>query len=295
LHLLLFLQPAGAFDLLRWISHRYGFGTYSHHIPGYLSNATRQAREALSRLVGLTEASNSNVYVDTLVSPSYTTAICQLIQIPGISGKENNMVLFEFSKEARGELEDIVDNFQLVSSMGFDVAILASSERGFGYRRQIHVWLSTASYDSASLMVVLAYILIGHPDWKRSVIRIHSILPEDKLDLEKERLHRLIRTGRLPISPKNVEVIPQQHGRSTRSIVAERSRDADLVIVGFHADALRHEKSRLFEGYEDLGNVLFVHSEREILLARKTTSSRRRKKAKKSPPRGGQGAPRESD
>ena len=26
-----------AFDLLRWISHRIGFGTYIHHINGYLA------------------------------------------------------------------------------------------------------------------------------------------------------------------------------------------------------------------------------------------------------------------
>ena len=42
-----------------------------------------------------------------MVSPSYTTAIAQVAQTPGISGKENNTVLFEFSKKSPEGLDDI--------------------------------------------------------------------------------------------------------------------------------------------------------------------------------------------
>lgn len=256
-----------AFDLLRWIAHRYGFGTFIHYIEGHLSRVTGDAAGvALDRLVQLADYSGSNVYVDTIVSPSYRTAICQLIQLPGVSGQENNTVLFEFSKADPAELDDIVHNYQLVTSTGFDVCILASSERGFGYRKEIAIVLSPSDFENANLMILLAYILLGHPDWKGATIRIFSIISEGELEKEEASLARLIRTGRLPISETNVDVIPQEKGRDRRSIINERCRDVDLVIAGFDGKLLKKQKSALFEGYEGVGNLLFVNTTKEIEL-----------------------------
>ncbi len=255
------------FDLLRWLSHRYGFGTYIHYIRGYLSRASHnEALDAHSRLVEMAGISKSNVYVDTMVSPSYTTAICQLVQLPGVSGKENNMVLFEFSRGTEEGLADIVDNYQLVASLDFDVCILGSSERGFGYKRTLHVWLSPSDEENANLMILLAYIVLGHPDWRDGLIKIFSIMPEEEMEQERQRLGRLIKAGRLPISIINIELVPQGKGLDRRAIIADRSRDADLVVVGFRPEALRRMKSELFTGYEGIGDVLFVNASREIDL-----------------------------
>ena len=40
----------------------------------------------------------------------------------------------------------------------------------------------------------------------------------------------------------------------------------DLTIIGFHAEHLKHEGAKVFEGYEEIGNILFVnsHSQKEI-------------------------------
>ncbi|MBN2862700.1 MAG: amino acid permease, partial [Bacteroidales bacterium] len=73
---------ARAFQLLNWISYRYGFGTYLHRIDGYYSKATsQQAAEELSRLIEAYDTTNNHVYVDTLISPSYTSALAQAIQL----------------------------------------------------------------------------------------------------------------------------------------------------------------------------------------------------------------------
>ena len=117
----------GAFDLLRWISHKYGFGTFIHHIDGYLSKETYQkGKEDLKRLIKMTQISNSNVFVDTVVSPSYTSSIAQILQIPGVSGKDNNTILFEFDKDNAENLDDIIENINLIKSVNFDVCILGS-------------------------------------------------------------------------------------------------------------------------------------------------------------------------
>ncbi len=260
-------ERLAAFDLLRWISHRYGFGTYIHYIEGYLSKTTHEeAKNTLHRLVTMAGTSEGNVYVDTLVSPSYTSAISQLVQLPGVSGKENNVILLEYSKYQPNGLARIIENYQLVVATDFDVCILATSERGFGYRKEVHIWLTANDYENAGLMILLAYIILGHYEWKGGIIKVFAIFPPGGLAVEKERFTSLVSSGRLPISEKNIRFIAQQADKDRKAIINENSIDADLTIVGIQSRALKHEKEKVFEGYEHLGNILFVSASKEILL-----------------------------
>ena len=80
-------ERLGHFDLLRWISHRHGFGHFIQYVEGDYSRTTaRQARTEVRTLIGQTEASGAGVYVDSLVSPSFPLALTQSLQMPGISG-----------------------------------------------------------------------------------------------------------------------------------------------------------------------------------------------------------------
>jgi len=121
-----------ALKLLNWISYKYGFGTYLHLIDGYYSKKTNeQAQAELKRLLSNLDSSNQ-VYIDTLISPSITSAISQSIQTPGISGMDNNMVIFEYLKsKPENDLHDIITNFRMVNAGGFDVCILGTSRNHF--------------------------------------------------------------------------------------------------------------------------------------------------------------------
>jgi len=250
-----------AFDMLRWISQRYGFGTYIHKIDGYLSKSTnREARAAKDRLIRMAEASKSNVYIDTLISPSYTSAIAQVIQLPGISGTENNLLLLEFSRQQPGNLADIIDNFKLIRSIDFDVAILGSSERGYGLKKSIHIWISSHDYDNANLMILLSYIIIGHREWAKAQIKIFALFREENLEEERNRLLMLVAAGQLPIARQNIDVQLHPPELDARAIISEKSSDADLLVVGIRDEAVRHEGAAVFQGYENCGNILFVHA-----------------------------------
>ncbi len=254
----------GVFELLRWLSARYGFGTYIHFIKGYLSkDSHHSAREALDRLIKMAHLSESNFYIDTLVSPSTTSAIAQIIQLPGISGKENNMILFEYDRDRAENLADIIDNYQLVRSADFDVCILGSSDRGFGYRNEIHVWLTSRDFDNANLMILLAFIVLGHEDWKRGLIKLYAVFPESELEDQYESLLELVQAGRLPITRNNIVVLPQPEGKEVKQIIQENSSDADLTIIGFRGESLKARGSSVFEGYDKVGNILFVNSTHE--------------------------------
>ncbi len=248
-----------AFDLLRWISYRYGFGTYIHYIKGYLTKKTNQeSKQAVDKLLNLSAGSKSRVYLDTIISPSYTTAIAQVMQLSGISGKGNNMILFEFSRSEPASLEEPLKNYELISSTGFDICVLNTSYKGFGYRKQIHVWITPQDYVNANLMILLAYIILGHPEWHKGEIKIFAVVREDDIEGRKEELIELIRSGRLPISASNIQLISDSEGQE--EIVCKYSIDADLTIIGFTREELSSRGTKLFSDYKDIGNILFVNS-----------------------------------
>ena len=257
----------GAFDLLRWLSQKYGFGTYLHYINGYLSHDTSEAAALTKqRIIRMAETTESRIYVDTIVSPSYTSAIAQIIQFPGIAGTDNNLLLLEYSKQSGEGLADIIDNFKLIKSVDFNIGILGLSERGFGLKRTIHVWVTRAHYQSANLMILLAYIMTGHSDWKNAEIRLLAVFEESKMAEEEQRMYDLIETGQLPISRNNIDVFCRRDGDDSRSVIARHSGEADLVILGFRDEALKRLKGDLFAGYEEIGNVLFVNASEEVKI-----------------------------
>lgn len=253
-----------AFDLLRWLSFRYGFGTYIHYIKGYLSKKTNEeSKLVLKRLINLAAGSRNRVYLDTIISPSYTSAIAQVIQLSGISGKGNNMILFEFSRNNPETLTESLQNYKLLQTTEFDICVLNTSYKGYGYKREIHIWLSVPDYDSAKLLILLGYIILGHPEWKDGQIKIFTLSQKEEHEQRMAELFSLIDSGRLPISKKNVETVHFGEENSTRNIISQKSSDADLTIIGFRNELIRAEGINLFTGYENMGNILFVSSSKQ--------------------------------
>jgi len=253
-----------AFDVLRWLSLKYGFGTYIHYIEGYLSKETNQnSKEILKKLINLAAGSRNRVYLDTIISPSYTSAIAQVIQLSGISGKGNNMILFEFSRSNPEALSEVLKNHRLLETTNFDICVLNTSYKSFGYKKDIHIWISIMDYENANLMILLGYIILGHPEWRKGQIKIFAMHTPDELDRKRSDLLDLIKSGRLPISPANVELIPADPEISPKEIISQKSLDADLTIVGFRSELIRADGIKIFTGYEDIGNILFVSSTKE--------------------------------
>ncbi len=259
-----FFQRPSAFNLMSWISHRYGFGTYIHYLEGYYSKEGHaMAGEELKRLIKVAGTSGSNVYLDTMISPSFTSAVAQAIQLPSVSGKEVNMVMFEYSKNAPDNLRYIIDNFTLVKSAELDIAILGTSDKGFGVNSHIHIWITPNEIENATLMILMGYVIMGHPEWRKAHIKISAVFPETEISEVQGVLLELIKTGRLPISPNNVELIPQQEGVAIKEIINQKSKDADLTMVGFRSEAIKSREMELFEGFEDIGNILFINTTKE--------------------------------
>ncbi len=256
-------ERQSAFDLLGWISHKYGFGTYIHYVEGFLNSTTyHQSKKTLDRLITRAKGSNTRVYIDTVISPSYTSAIAQVIQLSGISGKGSNLILFEFPSDKPESLKNALENYVLFDSCKMDVCFLNTSLKGFGYKKEIHVWIGRHDFHNANLMVLLAYIILGHPDWKKGCIKIYSLVPAHETEEERKKWLDRIKSGRLPIAPGNVTMVPFKEGDHKESIVKKQSHDADLTILGFSSEDIKKGSDR-FTKYDNMGNILFVNAYRK--------------------------------
>ncbi len=262
------LTRLAPFDLLRWISHYYGFGTFIHFIKGLLNEETnKEAHDKLKQLIVQSRASKSGIYVDTIISPSFRTAVAQIVQIPGISGMDNNSMLFEFHEDDHDEINDIIDGCQFAALVDYNICVLRSSERHFGYKNKINIWLTPGDYRNANLMILIAYIIMGHSEWRNCEIEIFAAFEEKELTKEFNRLSALIDNGRIPISSKNVKKVPwDAKVRTYESLVEEYSSTADLLIMGFSVKKLATGKGAFFRRFEKIKEILFVRADQQIAI-----------------------------
>ena len=262
------LERRAPFDLLKWISHRYGFGTFIHYVEGYLSVEQMEVSEqTVQKLIALNEEIDAGVFVDTMVSPSFTTALAQIIQLPGISGLDNNTVLFEFCDDHTQELDEIVKGCQLAGSLGYNTCVLRSTDRHFGYCRRLHVWLTRYDDANANLMILLAYIIMGHPDWSEAELTIFATFPTADLYSEVGDLRQRIASGRLPISPRNVHALPADNLVAVDDLMARHSPDADLILRGYGLELLGHDGADLFTRHDAAGDILYVNASEDIVIS----------------------------
>ncbi len=256
------------FDLLRWICQRHGFGQLIQYVEGKLSaDSQKYADKMKEKLITQTEIAQAGIFVEAITAPSYSSALAQVVQLPGVSGLPNNTVLFEFSRDRSEEIEEVLKGAELVAPLGFNVCILRSAGYRFGYRKQIHVWLTKDDLDSAPLQIMLAYIIVGHPEWDNAEISLFACYPAADVDQAHETLNRMITEGRLPISQPNIRPVTYDNESSFERAVADHSASADLVILGLTQKDMFEEGAPALQLHGSLRDVLFVSANEKIVIS----------------------------
>jgi amino acid transporter len=259
---------AAPMQMLEWLGHRYGFGTYLHFVKGRLEPGTTEAaREVQKRLVATTRQRKGAVFVDTMVSPSMESALAQALQMPGVSGMDNNTVLFEsLVHDPNTVLEEIRDGCRLASVAQMNRLVLLHTDHFFGNKKDIHVWLTWNDYRNANLMILLAYILLGHPDWNHGEITLYAAYPKEDVKERTAELRSMITGGRLLISEKNLQVFGTDDRTDFGRLMEVKSEHADLVIRGFTEEKLEQKGPTLFKRHPGLKDLLWVSAEERIFI-----------------------------
>ncbi|MDE3000819.1 MAG: amino acid permease [Gemmatimonadota bacterium] len=258
----------GHFDLLRWISHRHGFGHFIQFYQGdYSYSSESDARTHVDKLIERSDISGAGVFVDSLICPTFELALAQTLQMPGISGLPNNCVLLEFDKERPEEINETVQGVRLAAESNFNVLTLRSTNYRFGYRSSIHLWVTRENLANAPLMLLLAYIIVGHRDWRRAEIRLFACFNTGDAERETNRLSSLMTAGRLPISRQNVTSVDCADPETLETEVTHRSSEADLVIAGMNVENTESDEiEQLLRRYDGANDVLFVHATEKVSI-----------------------------
>ncbi len=252
---------------LSWICHRYGFGTYLHYMQGMLdSERFQESQKVRDKLVAMAP-SFSGVFFDTIVSPSLRSALGQSLQVPGVSGMENNSILFEFSShDAPAVVDEVVDSAVFCARTKKNLLVLRHGDHYFGARQHVHIWLTRDDGENATLMMLLAYVLLGHPDWRHAEISIFAALPKRTVKVERERVLNMISTGRIPVTARNVRFLAVEDPVAFQRLVRRLSVGADLVILGFTLERLAEIGAEVFTKHPDLKDVLYVSAAETIVI-----------------------------
>lgn len=258
----------GHFDLLRWISQRHGFGHFIQFFPGEYTFASEiDARKHVNKLVQQTADSKAEVFVDSLICPSFRTAVAETLQLPGISGLPNNCVLLEFDKEHPEEMDETVQGAVVAAESMFNVLVLRSTPYRFGYRSSIDLWVTEDHLENARLMLLLAYIIVGHADWRSARIRLFACIDSGNSEQPTDKLSALMTEGRLPISRQDLIAVTLKAGSSLESEVIRRSSDTDLLITGLKAEELNSEAAeQALRRYDGANDVLFVYASEKVAI-----------------------------
>lgn len=253
-------------ELLSWLSHRYGFGTYIHFVRGHLdartADAAAQLREQLLRAVS---SLRTPVYVDAIVSPSSLSAIAQGLQIPGVSGLANNCIFFETSVHDDDTVRrEVAANALFCAQARRSLLLLRHGDHHFGARRSVHVWLTWNDGRNANLMILLGYILLGHPEWSDAELSVFAALPGPDVARRRAEFEAAMRERRIPISHSNINFLVAASREQFLAEVQAHSGEADLVIAGFQLDTLRDRGHELLEVHPHVRDLLLVYTPNDI-------------------------------
>ncbi len=224
------------------------------------SHLVDKRREQLERLAKI---SQSSVFSAVILSPSFTSAFAQIVQVPGVVGLDNNGIILEFDANLGMDDLSVLDmekGVRMALSLNHNVLVLRSGNYNFGYQSSIHIWISETHWENANLLILLAFIIMGHPEWKRSEIEVFTAIDAASMEKRKTELAQLIHHGRIPISMKNIHILESSESVDLEKLISRYSMNADLVFTGFSAFDFEEHGSKPFFICPEIKNILFVRA-----------------------------------
>lgn len=253
-----------AIALLNWISYKYGFATYLHEIKGNYNKENYEKAKLEKQLIIAEHDDKSSVFIDTIISNDRLAAMSQAVQIPGISGMANNMVLFDFDKNNDEEIKTAINSFNIVNEGNFDFMFLSTTNKLTTFKGGIHIWINHVDENNTNLMIMLSFIISTHHNWKRSNIKVHVVTNgKEHLDFV-DNFKELINSGRIPIMMKNVEFIECKQNEGYKDIINSKSETAGLTVIGITKELINKHNYDLFKNYDKIGDTLFVLANNHI-------------------------------
>jgi amino acid transporter len=257
----------------QWLSLGRGIVTFFQLIPGNINDANiAHLRDVAKRgIKKYIDDMGVSAFAEAEVVENFRQGAVTIVQTHGIGYLEANAVMFGWSRTADGRQAQM-GLLRDLNKLGKSVLFLNyDDEHGFGERKQINVWWQGRG-GNEDLMLILAYIISGHPTWKSSQIRIIRVVNSTAGVAEvRKHTENLLDSVRVPAEP--VIIVRPDRNEKLVDIIRRNSRHADLTILGMHLPSEEEDASygdRINSLVEAVGTVLLVRNaqgDRELLTA----------------------------
>ncbi len=221
------------------------------------------AEERLALVEAATERHQhfTNIFFRVDVAPDVYNCALAAAQSYGVGRFEANTVMLGWSNrtERSGQYVRLINDLARIDRSVLIVRY--RDERGWGDKREIHVWWGGLQ-GNGGLMLLVAWLLTGEAEWRDA--RVHVITVVDDIEqrrVAEDQILRVLEAARLDARPR----VLMRGDRSITEIMRTESGAADLAIVGFALpDPERSEEfvTRMDAMMEHMPSTVLVHSAR---------------------------------
>ncbi len=170
----------------------------------------------------------------------------RLVETYGLGSLVPNTILLGDStvRDHYPEYCKMITHFYL--SMRNIIIVRENGKKNFGNKQIIDIWWGGLRRNGA-LMIIIGHLLQRSLNWDRAKIRLNMVVPSEKAGVEaKININNIVQKVRINIESQVIV----SNGQSFEIILKEKSKDADLVIMG-----LAEPRENFLDYYDQLINI----------------------------------------
>ena len=211
-----------------WLTSETGVLTLGQVISGDLVDHRDRRRSQETILHGMIKEQQLSAFPAVVVAPDYTAGIEALVQCQGLGRLRPNTVLLGCPL-TEDRMEIFGGLLRNLEGLGRSVVVLRRTDEPANDWSApigtIDIWWR--GRDNGELMVLLAHVMLQHPEWRGRKLRLLRVV-ENEAAIEEVHLHLegLLKEARITGTPKVVV------SKDPSSAIQTTSRDAAFVFLG---------------------------------------------------------------
>ncbi|MEZ5978544.1 MAG: amino acid permease [Planctomycetota bacterium] len=235
-----------------WLTSGHGIQTLGQVIEGELPDLLRRRTAQTEVLRTFIRDESLAAFPAVVVAPSVRSGVEALVQAHGLGGLEPNTVLLGWPTDP-ARIGRFCDVLRTISGLERSVVVVRSRHEDESIWEPppgpIDVWWRGRK--NGPLMLLLAHLLRRNQRWRNRTIRLRRIVPnEAAVDEVKNHLKSLARSARIDA---RCEVFVSASPRAT---IAERSKDASVVLLGLEIPADPEQDAAFVETVDGFAGAL---------------------------------------